>query len=232
MKTKKIAAISLLPLAILGCGEAEKTTDTRNQLNNCGITSVTNEDSGFTFRCGLDKAFNVENIQLSRQQVCDVYYNEIGVPERFSCKELPETIDSFIAKGASLLGEWRCEGLDGFGGYIRGNESRFLLKENSEFEVHLTAKDDTDSVWFLTDSIISGTYMRDDTNKLVLEPNSWESDLITASNLTFKEAPSFMLVKPLHIEISDLTNDNLKGIGRWGGEHSKLLNVTCSKSIG
>lgn len=231
-------AILLLPLGALGCGDSKDIVSNPNphQLNSCGVTSVHHEGSGFTFRCGLTdkpkghKAVDVETKAFSEQQLCDVRYNQNGVPEYFSCKEVPESIDSFIAKGATVQGDWSCTGLDGFGGYSKENKSRFILRENGEFEVHITAKDQTDSVWHLADSIISGSYVRDTTNKLVLEPMSWESDLIKASKLSFDDAPQFMLVKPLRIDVSKLTNQSLVGTGRWEvGGRSRALDIECTK---
>lgn len=235
MKVLKLTAISLLPFLVLGCGEKEQSAINQNQLDGCGITGVSDENSSFTFRCGLNddpqshKAINVERKSFSKQQICNVSYSQSGVPEYFYCKDVPKTIDSFIAKGASLQGAWSCIGLDNSGNYSNKDKSRLLLKDNGVFEVHITAKKNTASVWFLTDSIISGNYTRDTTNKLRLEPNSWWSTLIEESGLAFEDAPKFMLVKPFEIEISNLTNSNLEGDGRWENDRSRIVGVECTK---
>jgi len=233
--------VLLLAMFLIGCGESDTHVgDSKGAaVSNCGVTQYESFTSEFKFHCGLNarevgQIDDLSKTRLKKEQLCDVYYSENGQPKTFFCKEKPEYIASFIAEGASLDGDWACTGLDGFGGYRSKNESELIMYRNGSFDLLLKAKGktDTDSVWYLTDSVINGNYEVGTKNKMVLTPASWSSELISKAGLKMDEAPEFMLVKPLTIEIKRLTKSSLEGISRWEKEPGRIVSsVECIKVI-
>lgn len=230
----------ILLFFLVGCVEKKIDISQKKDshiANNCGVTHLSEFTPEFKFDCGIDNSEldiikDLSSVILKKEQVCDVYYSENGQPKTFLCKEKKETIDSFIAKGASFNGSWTCKGLDGYGGYDI-NESDLVIYDNDRFKLFLKAKKTTDSIWFLTDSIISGDFnISHNSNKVILTPLSWSSELLKLTNMMIKDAPKNMLVKPLIIEIKSFTNNNLTGVSRWSDNLNYIVShVSCSRKI-
>jgi len=204
-----------------------------HQVNGCGITSIKEDNSGFRFHCGLKGSDlksikDVSTTKFKKEQSCLIYYSENGQPSLIDCKEKPKTLDSFIARGATLHGDWECEGLDGYGGYSRKKNSPLRLYENGEFELKILAKEGSDSIWFINESIITGKYVLDITNKIVFTPKKWSNGLIEKAGLTIASAPEFMITKPLMLTVTTLTNEKLEGISRWVNSSNEIVSsVSC-----
>jgi hypothetical protein len=206
-------------------------------INGCGITSIKEDSSGFRFHCGLkgsdlNAIEDVSAITFKKNQLCQISYSENGQPKLIDCKEKPENLDSFIARGATLFGDWECKGLDGYGGYSRysheENISPLKLNENGEFELTILAKEGTDSIWYIKDSIITGKYVLDITNRIIFTPKTWSNVLIEKAGLTMTSAPNFMLVKPLELTVDNLTDENLEGESRWVSSKNEIVSsVSC-----
>ena len=225
----KIVSVAVLMAFILtGCDEK---TNQASTLDNCSITNQSNDT--FTFRCGLNDAVS----SVAYQNKCNVYYSDNGQPNRFDCEELPETIESYTFKGATLQTEWDCKGLDGYGGYQNFEDditkhSRLVFDHNGKFNLYLKGKENSSDIWHFPDSIISGDYGQNDTNGLILIPTAWNSYLLDATKFEFKDAPYFMLVKPLNIDITNLSASKLEGVAKWvdnkSNHRGNIGQVSCT----
>lgn len=225
----------VLAIAISGCGQEEQAPN-ENTLHNCGVTHYDSTDQSFRFNCGMsdedtDLIQDLALVTLPKKMTCDVAVSQSGQPEYLNCTKTPENIDSFIARGATLDANWACSGLDGYGGYTDDEASHLVLTKDGTFQLLLDAKQNSDSVWYVSDSVISGDYDINSSNGLILMPNNWDSKVISASGLILSDAPKFMLVKPLLINIRELTSTTLKGMGEWLGDEKRgdVGLISCTK---
>ncbi len=225
MKNKLI----ILSLAILlgGCGQDK---DIDNSSFRCGIVS---QDKGsFSYRCtDSDKIFSKIPLEhpTKEKQVCEVDFRNDGQLNYLKCSEMVEPISTYISNGAKLESDWQCTGLDGYGGYLRNNISQLSLSENGTYQIHISGKENSDSVWFVTNSIISGSFQINNPNILLLTPKEWRSNVINSSGLTLESAPKFMMVKEVEIKITNLTKTELHGKSTFttSNNHTRKTNIKC-----
>jgi hypothetical protein len=209
---KKTISTLMVMLSSLGCGqEIEVDTHLNVPLKNCGITGF---GDGFVFYCGLADIHlpiikDVADVPFEKEQLCDVHYAPTGQPTQFNCRDIPVKFDEYLEKGLTFHGDWVCTGLDGFGGYDHIKLSNLTFNENGMFEVELLSKLNTDSVWYVKDSILKGTYTVDAINKIRLAPETWGNELINMASPTRKDALQFMLASPTLLEITSLSESGL-----------------------
>jgi hypothetical protein len=237
---KKFTFALLVPL--LGCDGAVDTATTRGSemlpINNCGITQA-EDNSEFWFSCGLSEenlaiVEDTSQFSFKEKQLCDVSFDDNNQPKQFRCKERPIEFDQYLEKGFSIQGEWTCSGLDGFGGYRSENLSRLSIHDNGTYNILLSSKAGTDSVWFVSDSVIAGTYTTDSINNIRLSPINWTSPVIDKTKLKLTDAPKFMMVKPVIMSIKSLSQDSFSASSQFDDEEGKrfLSNVACNTAKG
>jgi len=235
---------NLLILSIVivlgGCGQEQGQEQA--QVNAapstiCGVTSH-KSDGSFSYNCGLsvnDKIVTNETLKnvVKGKQVCEVDFRDNGQLNYLHCSEMAEPISSYISKGAKLEAVWQCTGLDGFGGYDNEKLSELTLNENGTYQIHISGKEKSDSVWFVTDSIISGHFQINDLNGLLLTPKEWRNDVIDAAGLSLDSAPKFMLVTPVKIKIKNLTRTELYGEAEFsrGGNITEITDIQCNQPL-
>ncbi len=208
------SSLLIILLFMFGCTEHQESEDSQVKAqNNCGIVNSDPIDEGFWFRCGSEENLlsidNVENKSYKKEQICDVYYSDNGQPKQFNCVDKPTEFSTYFAQNLSFYGHWSCTGLDGHGGYDQKKLSTLNLSEDGTFSIALTAKETTDNIWFVADSLISGDYSANTTNKLRLDPQTWESNVINQTNLTISDAPKFMIVSPSYFAIKTLSANSM-----------------------
>ncbi|MDI5832512.1 hypothetical protein OCF84_21670 (plasmid) [Shewanella xiamenensis] len=232
----RLAFLIVIAFFQFGCGyknEGVAPEDDANAkpkvLSNCGVTQYDQSSTEFIFSCGLNEreaglSKDMRGYTIKKEQDCEVYFGEDGQIKTFMCRGKAENIDV-----DTIEGNWMCSGLDGYGGYYSKNESALSIKSDGNFALHLSAKSNTDSVWHLADSVISGQYSVE-RNKLVLTPSSWTSELIDKAGLTFDKAPKFMLVEPIYVEVIKQTEKTFSGRSRRVDNQSGILSsVNCER---
>jgi len=213
----KVAIVLVLALSLSACGNDKNPVQiVNNEYGRCGVTKIDQSKNQFWYSCDLKREDlstikDATNVQFQKEQLCDVYYGKNGQPKQFRCTEKPIQFQEYFASNITFYGKWSCTGLDGFNGYDQEKVSQLMFRQDGSYEITLTTKESTDSIWHVSDSIISGTYKTDYINKIRLSPEKWTSDIINKTEFTLEDAPQDMMVRPVIFEI-DLLSKNFLSV--------------------
>ncbi len=238
----RVVILFVASVSLFGCGDDQvKTTQPSLEAsiasplqNECGVTKIDRDNGAFVYECGINESevIDVAFVPLSNEQQCTVTFAGNGQPRKFYCQKEPESINSFVLKGATLYTDWSCTGLDGFGSFNNTkHKSQLTLRDDNTFSVYYNAKPKSDSVWFVADSVIDGYYEVDSGNTIQMNPLKWSSSVIDSAGLTIKDASEFMFVKPLLFDVSELNEQKLSGDARWldKDKYGLRTGIHCTK---
>ncbi len=201
---------------------------------NCALVNENSGDNEHHFKCGLTKeelaAYPaIDDSMLSTDNNCRVELAENGFIDSIYCDKDIEKSKSLSFKDPIFQGAWLCTGLDGFGGVSENYLAKLSILPGEKFNIHLSAKKNTDSIWHIKDSVISGRYNHGDHNEAIFTPKTWESDLINLSELTLDDAPNYMPVNAFEIKVNLLKGDVFNASHRIVGRDTALRDLQCSK---
>jgi hypothetical protein len=201
---------------------------------SCALVNENSGDNEHHFKCGLTKeelaAYPViDDSMFSAGNNCRVELTKDGFIDSIYCNKDFEKSKSLSFKDPVYKGDWLCTGLDGFGGASEHYIAKLSILTKDKFNIHLSAKKNTDSIWHIKDSVISGRYNHGDNNEVIFIPESWESDLINLSELTLDDAPNYMPVNAFEIKVNLLKGDVFNASHRIVGRDTALRDLQCSK---
>lgn len=229
---KKPLFLIFISFLIMSCSEEGAHSLIQKANAGCGVTSLDKDNNGFVFRCDADAnsdefITDFSALALSESQMCNIVYDQKGQPKQFKCHEMPTTFDKYFAQGISLNGRWQCKGLDNYNNQT--HVSLLTLHSDGRYNIAITGKSNSESIWFAGNSEIEGMVTQNNTHKLRLAPTQWTGDIIDKTQLTLKDAPTSMLASPLVLSITSLTEQALKAdINSDNIQHDFAQKLDCS----
>lgn len=181
-----------ISLFLVGC----KKENQSNQIyvveeKRLSITSIDKENSSF-IATKTDRPEFIDNASLPSKALCDIEYKD-GNISFLSCHKISNVFDDYLIDNSLLLNhEWKCKGLDGFGGRNKEVISKLVFTEDNRFSIKHSKKD-SDSIWFAVETEITGQWkIVPNVGKIKLLPDSIHNVLIDSINAPFDDAPNFM----------------------------------------
>ena len=213
-------------------GEPKKTFTTTDVVPNCGLVNAYSEGNEYHFKCGLKPKEmatfpEMDDSILKSAESCRVKLNTDGFIDSVYCKKEERGTNEIDLEEPLFYGSWLCSGLDGFGGVSENYLSELNVFHDGTFNINLSAKENTDSVWHVKDSIISGKHNHGNDNEIIFTPESWTNDLIDVSGLTLNEAPKYMPVNTFEMAINLIKGKTFGASYRTVGSAASS-NVQCS----
>lgn len=208
---------------LTACMDDTQEAPNPNVMTNCGIIGYTESTESFSFHCnlseqGLELVKDMSNFNLDKNQTCEVYFGSNGQPSRFSCHKEAVDVSSYLDANNLYDAEWSCEGL-------YGDKSIYRFKNDGNFEIDMPREPESDSVWYIQDSLISGRYKYDSKNTITLQPDSWVNEVVKVSGIKFEEAPSY-LRSPITFEILNINTDSFSG---YEIKSNRSYSFSCKK---
>lgn len=234
--TAGIIILTLTNVMFYFGGEPKRHLETTNIAPNCGLVNASSGDDEYHFKCGLTTkelatSPDIDDLSLSSERKCRIEINEEGLVDSLYCKkEIDDTVLTGVDNSA-LFGFWSCLGLDGFGGASENHTSLLNIFSDKTFQIKLFAKENSDSIWHVSDSVINGTYQPGKNDEFTFTPLEWVSDVIIASALTIKNAPKYMPIEKYTFKVNTLQDNKLDAVMYRNSHIATGDKIQCSKII-
>lgn len=231
--TAFVLVLILANIIFYAGGEPKKTFTTTDVVPNCGLINADSDDNEYHFKCGLKPKEmapfpEMDNSILKSVERCRVELTTDGFIDSIYCKKEARSTAKIDIEEPIFYGSWLCAGLDGFGGVSENYLAKLNVFHNGTFNINLSAKENTDSVWHVKESVISGKHNHGNDNEIIFTPELWTNDLINASGLTLNDAPKYMPVNTFEIAASLIKGKTFGGSYKTVGSTASG-NVQCSK---